>query len=248
MAAYSLPAAVPRMPKSRTPSSKLRNTAQQPQQDSNRGGDNGTDSSSSRAVVGPETSTSLSAVPVLSSSGGAGDGSRQEQKLGVTMSDLISIAADGHENDKVEEAEEVIDARRLPAGALVAAVLPSRLKGPNASAGPGILVAAGATLSGVSFLPAERECGEDHRSLVWQSNAEEAGFDDGSAAGSGPGDESDEPMSPRVLGMRSIMPDSGSQQAVALMWAERPSFQLLDVSRGGRAEIVEEVLLSRRHR
>lgn len=246
--AYSLPAAMPRVPKTRTPSSKFGNAVQQPQQGSTRRGGNGADYSSSRAVVGPETPLPQSAGSVLSSSGGGGNGGRQEQKRGVSPSESQT---DGHEDDQAvekEDADEVVDARRLPAGALVAAVLPSRLRGPNASAGPGILIAAGATLSGVSFLPAERESGEDHRSLLWKSNAEEAGFDDGSGAGSGREGEGDEPTPPRVLGMRGIMPISGAQQALALVWADRPSFEVLDVSSGGRAGLVEEVLLSRRHR
>lgn len=251
MAAYALPAAVPRVPKNRTRSSKLRNTAQQPQQDSTRSSDNRADSSSSRAVVGPETSTSLSAVSVLSSTGGAGDGSRHAQKRGATASESRSDAADGHEDNEdveKEEGEEAVDARSLPAGALIAAVLPSRLQGPSASGGPGILVAAGVTLSGVGFLPAGQECGEDHSSLLWKSNADEVGFDDRSAAGGGGEGGSDELISPRVLGMRGIVPGSGAQQALALVWAERPSFQVLDASRDGRAGIVEEVPLSRRHR
>lgn len=248
VAAYSLPAAVPRVPKNSIPSSKVRNAAQQPQQESTPGGGNEAVSS---PVVGPETSWPQSAGSVLSPSSGGGGGGRQEQKRGVPPSESQAVVAGGHENDEAEEEEEeeeVVDARRLPAGALIAAVLPSRLQGPNGSAGPGILVTAGVTLSGVSFLPAERECGENHRSLLWTSNAEEGGFDDGSGAGSGREDGSDEPMPPQVLGMRAIMPSSGTQQALALVWAERPSFQVLDVSRGVRAGVVEEVLLSRRHR
>lgn len=251
VAAYALPAAVPRVPRNRTPSSKLRNTAQQPQQDSIRGSDIRADSSSSRAVVGPETSTSLSAVSVLSSGGGGGNGGRQEHMRGSTPSESQSDVADGHNDDEYvekEEADEEVDARRLPAGALSAAVLPSRLRGPNALGGPGILVAAGVTLSGVSFLPAGQECGEDHSSFLWKSNAEDEGLDDRSAARSGREVGSDEPISPRVLGMQGIVPGSGSQQALALVWAERPSFQVLDVSHGGPAGIVDEVLLSRRHR
>lgn len=251
VAAYSLPAAVPRVPKYRTPSSKLRNAALQPQQDSTRDGDHRADSSTPRAVVGPKPPSSHSTVSVLSPGGGGGDGGRQEQKRGVAPGKSQSVVADNHEDDKEEEEEgeeEEVDARRLPVGALIAAVLPSRLQGPNASSGPGILIAAGVTLSGVSFLSAGREWGEEHHSLLWKSNAEEAGFDGGSGAGDGREFGGDELMPPRVLGMQGVVPSNGNQQAVALVWAERPSFQVLDVSRGGSAVIVEEVLLSRRHR
>lgn len=248
VAAYSLPAAVPRVPKNRIPSSKLRKVAQQPQQDSTHGGDNGADFPSPRHVLGPEVPLSQPTLSVLSSSGGGGDGRRQDREHATTPSESQSVMADGQKDDNEIEKEEVVDARRLPAGALVAAVLPNRFRGPNASAGPGILVAAGVTLSGVSFLPAEMDCGADHRSYLWTSTAEEAGVNDRGVEGTGGEVGSDEPMPPRVLGMRGITPISGAQQALALIWAERPSFQVLDVSRGGRAGIVEDVLLSRRHR
>lgn len=263
VAAYSLPAAAPRIPKSITPSSASKHAAQeQQQQGSTRSdGDGGADSPSPGAAVGPESSLSQTTGSALSPSGGgrdegaSGEGGEQKltgrrgQKQRRRPTESQSIVDDYLDEDEEDEDEEAVDGRRLPAGALIAAVLPSRLRGPNATAGPGILVAAGVTLSGISFFTEERGGGESQSTLLWESSAEEAGLDDGSGGGSSGGEDGVGGLVlPRVLGMRGLVPRRGSQQALAIVWAERPSFQVLDVSRGGRAGVVEEVSLARRHR
>lgn len=261
--AYSLPAAAPRVPKSIIPSSESRSSAREQQQGSTRGGgDGGADSLSPEVVVGPESSLSQITASVLSPSGGGTDegapGGGREQKLPGrrgqkhrrrSIRSQLVVGDDYLYDDEEDEEEEAVDGRSLPAGALIAAVLPSRLRGSNAAAGPGILVAAGVTLSGISFLPEDRGGDECHSSLLWGSSTDDMGIDYGSV---GPSncreDESDGVVLPRVLGMRGLVPRRGSQQALAVVWAERPLFQVLDVSRGRRAGVVEEVSLARRHR
>ncbi len=226
VAAYSLPAAAPRVPKNRVSSSKRKNSARRGKDGTQSTGDSGAaDSSPPRAANGPD----IGSFP----GGGADDKGHRRNR---------SIVAEDHGDD---EEEEEVDAQSLPAGALVAAVLSCPSRRSDASAGPGILVAAGVALSGVSFLPEELGGGGRGREepLLWRSTVEDM-FDDGSR----PGDRFGQPVKPRVLGMQGLVPRGGAQQALAVVWAERPSFQVLDVSRGGPAGVVEEMLLARRHR
>lgn len=129
--------------------------------------------------------------------------------------------------------EELVDARNLASGALTAAIIPGRLQG---SAGPGVLIAAGVALSGISFL-SETEGDEGPLWTVSRAAEELQGIGDGVGA-----------TVPRVLGMRGLVSHSGVRQALVVVWVERPSFQVLDVGRAGSARVVEEVALERRHR
>lgn len=290
VAAYSLPAAVPRVPKNITPSSespsKSRSQEQRQGGSTRGGGDGVADSSSPGGLVGPESSLSLSQITgsTLSPSGGrgrdeegaSGDGRREKKLTGrrghkqqqqqhrrrpnksrpIVDDDYLEDHDDeeGEEEEEDDDEEEAVDGRSLPAGALIAAVLPSRLRGPCASAGPGILVVAGVALSGISFLPEDRGGGGSQSPLLWEPSADETGMGYGSVGVSvcredgGGGGGSGRMVLPRVLGMRGLLPRHGSQQALAVVWAERPSFQVLDVSRVGPAGVVEEVPLARRHR
>lgn len=244
------------------------------------GGDGGADSPSPGGVVGPESSLHQITGSSLSPSGGrardgegaSGEGRREQKLTGrrgqkqqqrrmrptksrpIVDDDYLDDDDEEEEEEEEEDGEEAVDGRSLPAGALIAAVLPSRLRGPDASAGPGILVVAGVALSGISFLPEDRGGGGSQSPLLWEPSADETGMDyaragvsvcreDGGGGGGGCG-----MVLPRVLGMRGLLPRRGYQQALAVVWAERPSFQVLDVSRGGRAGVVEEVPLARRHR
>lgn len=228
VAAYSLPAAAPRVPRNKVPSSKRKNSAPR--------GNDGTHSSGNSVATGSSPPRAANGPDVGSSPGGGADDKGQHGNR--------PIGAEDHSDD--DDEEEEVDALSLPAGALVAAVLPSPPRRSDASAGSGILVAAGVALSGVSFLPEELEGGGrgGEGPVLWRSTIEEDSFDDGSR----PGDRVGQPVQPRVLGMRGLVPRGGAQQALAIVWAERPSFQVLDVSRGGPAGVVEEMLLARRHR
>ena len=129
--------------------------------------------------------------------------------------------------------EDLMDARDLASGALTAAIVPGRLLG---SAGPGVLIAAGVALSGISFL-SETEGDEGPLWNVSQTAEELPGNGDHVGA-----------AVPRVLGMRGLVSHSGARQALVVVWVERPSFQVLDVGHAGSAEVVEEMSLERRHR
>lgn len=137
-----------------------------------------------------------------------------------------------------EEEEEQVDIRSLASGALVAVVISGRLRG---NAGPGILVVAGVALSGVSFLP-------EGGALPQRQGDESPIWEDSGLADALDGSGREGGVVPRVLGMRGLMSENGAQQALALVWAERPSFQVLDVSCAGRAGLVQKVPLARRHR
>lgn len=132
--------------------------------------------------------------------------------------------------------EEMVDPQSLAVGALVAAVIPSRLQG---NAGPGVLVLAGVALSGVSFLSeSDSFLSEGAREKpLWEVPVEFTG-----------GEEHGGKVS-RVLGMEGLVSGGGGdQQALAVVWAERPSFQVLDVGSAGNVEVVQDVSLCRRHR
>ena len=135
--------------------------------------------------------------------------------------------------DGEESVEELVDARNLASGALTAAIIPGRLRG---SAGPGVLIAAGVALSGISFLS---ETEGDEGPLWKVSQAAEVFHGIGDRLG---------PTVPRVLGMRGLVSHCGARQALVVVWVEPPSFQVLDVGRAGSVRVVEEVALERRHR
>lgn len=171
----------------------------------------------------------------------------QQQQQQQQYQDRIHFPTDG------EEGEEIVDAQTLASGALTAAIIPGRLQrgggggSSSSSAGSGLLVAAGVALSGISFM-SEQE-GDDEGPL-WKVKVSPAAAEElhhgtigdtvGAAAAAPP---------PRVLGMRGIVSHSGARQALVVVWAERPAFQVLDVGRAGSsAGVVEEVSLERRHR
>lgn len=132
--------------------------------------------------------------------------------------------------------EEMVDPRSLAVGALVAAVIPSRLQG---NAGPGVLVLAGVALSGVSFLSEggsflSEGAGEK---TLWEVPVK---FTGGEARGG---------KVSRVLGMEGLVSGGGGdQQALAVVWAERPSFQVLDMGSAENVGVVQDISLCRRHR
>ncbi|CAM9879335.1 unnamed protein product [Scytosiphon promiscuus] len=222
VSAYSLPTAAPRVPRNAAPSSDPAVSTHEhqgghPNRTTGGGADRAGGPGSPSIPVGPESSSPhAGGSPLLSES----------RRVDV-------------DDGKREEEEEMVHPGSLPAGALVAVVLPSRMQGHNAAACSGILVAAGVALSGFSFLPEERECGEGQSSFLWESHAIEERFGNDGGCGQAP---------PRMLGMRALVPERGNQQALALVWAERPAFQVLDVSRDGRAGAVEHISLARRHR
>lgn len=224
--AYVLPAAAPRVPT--TPSVHV-------------------ESSADMSTIGPEFHGEAAPdetdghVPGLSGSGEKSAGGGQVVKTGgrrlwqkTPSASLIG------KTEEEEEQHEVVNARSLASGALVAIVLHSRLQGP---AGPGILVVAGVALSGLSFLTAgDALLHKEPRNSLWAApeailglERDECGDEEGVAE-------------PRALGMRGLLSGTGDQQALALVWAERPSFQLLDVGRAGLAGIAQEIPLYRRHR
>lgn len=262
VSAYSLPTAAPRVPRSVTPSSAPEASTHKQQREHlglTHGGDSDptADSRSPSNPVGPGSSLSLTGGSSLLSRGDHGDqtisGEGGERKRYTPQGSRRQLQSTGSRktvhgvdaaSGKQEEGEEAVNPGSLPAGALVAAVLPSRLRGPDTGGCSGILVAAGVALSGFSFLPKEREGGEGESSFLWESyETEERRGDESSRGGDGCG-----LIPPRVLGMRALVPRRGNQQALALVWAERPSFQVLDVSRRGRAGVVEHISLARRHR
>lgn len=218
VAAYSLPTAAPRVPVA-------------PLNAADRAG-----------VIGPESHHARSP------GGGRGDNEQTSVNTAgdstVGEGQWVAARSEGRGEERLQsrptdistngdEKEEVLNVQSLAIGALTATAVTGHLR---CSAGPGILVAAGVALSGVSFLPAS----EDGNSLLWENSrvlAEMGG--DGSQGGE---------AVPRVLGMQGIVSGSGFQQALALLWAERPSFQVLDVGRAGSPALVQEVPLGRRHR
>lgn len=125
----------------------------------------------------------------------------------------------------------------LATRAFVAYVFPSRLQ---RKAGPGILVVAGLTVSGISFLPECDTVPTGHiESPIWKTSEEGGRLSDG---------HREDPGVLRVLGMRGIFSKIGNRQALAVMWAKRPCFQVLDVSRVGFTTQVQEIPMDRRHR
>lgn len=258
VSAYSLPAAAPRVPRNVTPPpqpevSTHEKRGEGPGRTGGGDADPAADPRSPSSPVGPEYSLSPAGGSSLLSRGSGRDEAFPEEGEGRTIDNLRQgwrrrpqptgsrqiidgIDADG--GTQQEDDEEAVRPGSLPAGALVAAVLPSRLQGPDAASCSGILVAAGVALSGFSFLREERECDEGQGFFLWASE-ERLGDGSGREGEGGP---------PRVLGMRALVPRRGNQQALALVWAERPSFQVLDVSRRGCAGVVEHISLARRHR
>ncbi|CAM9293181.1 unnamed protein product, partial [Hapterophycus canaliculatus] len=261
VSAYSLPTAAPRVPRNNISRSgdEVTTHEHQGERAGRTGGEDSdrmTDCRPPSYPAGPEPSLSQAGGSSFPSRGDGGDealpgkggeGKRENPQGSKELQPTESLKIiDGIDADNGKEAEddEKIHPGSLPTGALVAAVLPSRLRGPNAAACSGILVVAGVALSGLSFLPDERDCDEAQSSFLWESHAAEVPLDDGSGPKGGGGGLA----TPRVLGMRALVPRRGNQQALAVVWADRPSFQVLDVSRHGRAGVVEHISLSRRHR
>lgn len=142
-------------------------------------------------------------------------------------------------NRQEKEDEEVVDAINLARGASIATVIPT---GRHSKGAVDILVVAGVALSGISFLP---EGGgwqqtEGGSGPIWKVPEASEGSD---CAGS-----RQVKNTPRVLGMRGVVSESGAQQALALVWAERPSFQVLDVGHADSIGMVQNISLGRRHR
>lgn len=137
------------------------------------------------------------------------------------------------------EDEEAVDPCTLTSGTLLATVISGPLPQRH---GPCFLVMAGVALSGITFLltsdvvPAGQHGGHgvlmdvEDSTTVW-----DGGRDEGTGVS-------------RVLGMRAIVSGLGDLQALALLWGERPGFQLLDVGQAIDAAIVQEVPLTRFHR
>lgn len=142
------------------------------------------------------------------------------------------------EQNVVLHDEEAVDPRTLATGAVVATVIPGPLPQQD---GPCFLVMAGVALSIVSFLKTSDVCtvGQhgDQGTLLEIEQALDARDRDGLRDGA-----------PRVFGMQAIVSEPGGLQAVAVLWAERPSFQVLDVGGAGEAATVQNVSLARLHR
>lgn len=138
--------------------------------------------------------------------------------------------------DSLTHEEQMVNPQSLAIGALVAVIIPSRLRG---NAGPGMLVVAGVALSGVSFL-------SEDESFVSERAREKPlwGVPEEFTGGEGHGG-----MVSRMLGMQGLVSGGGGgQQALAVVWAELPSFQVLDVGGAGNVGVVQEISLCRRHR
>lgn len=138
-----------------------------------------------------------------------------------------------------ESNEEMLDpsTTALATRAFIAYVFPSRLPG---KVGPGILVVAGLTLSRISFLPEGDTVPMWHiESPIWETSEVGGRLSDS---------HQEDPGVPRVLGMRGIFSQIGNRQALAVMWAKRPCFQVLDVGRIGFSTEVQEIPMDRRHR
>lgn len=142
------------------------------------------------------------------------------------------------EEEAVVEEEEV-DPRTLANGALVATVIPGRL---STNDGPSFLVTAGVALTGIGFLPTYEVCGDRHEGAL--GTLLEVGENPGVQINLDINSE----VTPRVLGMRAVVSGHDGLQALALLWAERPSFQVLHVKGARAATIIQEISLERLHR
>lgn len=137
----------------------------------------------------------------------------------------LSDASIGH--------EEAVDSRRLPSGASVAAVIPCSLPGKT---GTSFVIVAGVSVTGVTFLHARSILptrGGVRELNRWMPAAA------GASAAEGGGSEQ------KVFSMRAVTLEARSLQALAILWAEQPSFQVLDVGDAGRATVMEDIPLSR---
>lgn len=173
--------------------------------------------------------------------------------IGGDIRDKVRKTGDGQEYDDIQDPEETVDVRTLPTGALAAVMLPSQFRG---SAGSGILVVAGVTISGVNFLP-EGDCvaqgAEEHFFLstsATDSRDSNAGHhDEGSSSTRDAQDESlAMGRSQRVLGLEGVVPGNGAHQALIVIWEKQPMFHVLDVGHTGGATVIQQIPLSRRHR
>lgn len=105
---------------------------------------------------------------------------------------------------------------------------------------PTFVVIAGVALTGVTFLPTSDVSltGGAHEPLWGASPPPET------VGAGGPLDD----QGPRLFGMQAVVFGGGSSQALALLWAERPRFEVLDAGSGGRPAAAQHVSLGRTHR
>lgn len=132
--------------------------------------------------------------------------------------------------------EETIDGNSLASGALVAVVIPGNL---SEEAGPSFLVIAGVALTGIAFLPTgDVVSGGKGDRMIWEvlGKISKRSLDD--AVG----------HEPRIFGMQALKAGASGLQALTVLWADRPSFQVLDVGDAGRATTMQNVPLNRMHR
>lgn len=129
--------------------------------------------------------------------------------------------------------EEVVDSRRLPSGAFVAAVIPCSLPGKTCIS---FVIVSGVSVTGVTFLHARGI-------LPTRGGVRELNRGMPASVGALPADGGGPEQ--KVFSMHAVTLEARSLQALAILWAEQPCFQVLDVGDAERATVMEDIPLSR---